>query len=908
MVHVWARSPLVEASSDGGPGARPQPAAPPQRRRRRWPLPVAACAAAAVVGWRHAGLEALAQLAAAPPPACSPSAGSTSAAPPRLAPRVRLHAQQGGREAFGPDNRDRRLQREMENVIEDDLDPHERGKSLDMLGMFEENGRAARAFPNTLEDELLNAGVRQAGPTMRRPKPLKKFKEGYWERRDLPRLDPRRLDSEGILQAMSLDELEDRVAARHGLRSAQSKYKKIITTSDRNSGSAVSWKQKREAARRIGPRQEKRRSKSTVPGDWFEKLDPEGTEEERRMALDAEDELRETWMKSVGLKRRGPEATWGMFPPEARPGQQGGSRLGFEGDEYDVEEQDEDLDSFEGVGQQMQEGDAGSRGLLRSAAQAEPVGRTGRPQVVGTGANAYLLGPPVTKKRTIGDWLMDAKPKGRRTPRKDSQPAKSDDELFETFSDIDQWFRNKKAVAKHEAKYSKMYKAVVRGVQPLPWNTVEGRKSWTDRDEKSWQELGLDTKEDEKVQKTLEKYGIPGPNKLQAEAIPAVFAGRDIVLTAMTGCGKTLAFLMPILHKYVFPTMGKKTMRDKAYELIDNGQYVKVWSRPTVLIMAPSRELSIQTWRIVRDLLKPFKTVNCSLLIGESQVKEQDEDLKNNQPAVVIGSPGRILDHALEGRLSFRGLSCVVLDEIDRLLANSRTDHMEIITQLLKKESKAQTILVSATLSNDPVAQDYAKKHLVKYRIVGPPTTMEMPPRVLHLANGAPDVVKKLMFLRRLHTSTPVANGILVFVNSHDRARKVHEQLKAMHIPSRMLSANCSVQRRSRAIRDMDSGEIDMLVATDVATRGIDFRGLTHVVNFDIPHTSLIYAHRAGRCGRHGRNGIVISLGGGGADNNRLANYARELDITLHDANVEKQVLGLCEPPDKMNRVGNIRS
>jgi len=475
------------------------------------------------------------------------------------------------------------------------------------------------------------------------------------------------------------------------------------------------------------------------------------------------------------------------------------------------------------------------------------------------------------------------------------------EDSFDSFSKSDEKYR-----AKKQAQYAKMYRAVMRDVMPLPWETVEGRRSWTDREDSDWKELGLTTPEDLIVQENLQEFGIPGPNKLQAAAIPAVFSGRDIVLSAMTGCGKTLAFLMPIIHKYVFPTDGQRTMRDRAQKMMSQGKNAKIWSRPAVLITAPSRELAMQTWRIVRDLLAPFPKLNCSLLIGDSDQRKQDEDLKDNQPAIIIGTPGRVLDHALEGRLSFRGLKCVVLDEIDRLLNNSRTDHMEIITELMRKEAKPQIVLVSATLSKDPAAQEYAEKHLTAFRTVGPTTSMEMPPRVLHLANGAPDVTKKLMFLRRLHGSTPVPNGVLVFVNNHDRARKVVEQLQQMGIPSRMLSGNCSNVRRARAIQDMDSGVIDMLVATDVATRGLDFRGLTHVVNFDIPHDHMVYAHRAGRCGRHGRNGIVISLGGGGSQNYRLKKYARQLDINLLESNVEQQQLGLVRPSEDMGRVGAV--
>jgi len=469
---------------------------------------------------------------------------------------------------------------------------------------------------------------------------------------------------------------------------------------------------------------------------------------------------------------------------------------------------------------------------------------------------------------------------------------------------------------------AKAVRSVVRKLNKLPWFMVEGKKSWTDPAGWGWQELGLDGPGMPEVEATLQDFGIEGPNNLQAKAIPAILSNKDVILTAMTGCGKTLAFLMPLVSKYVLPLKNRIMNKNQEDEFKQKVGFLqpfarkkvvnpKIWVGPPVIIVTPSRELAQQQWRILRDLLKPFENLKVSCLVGGSRVVQEDEDLKNNQPAIVIATPGRLVDHLTEGRLSLRSLKAMVFDEVDRLLYNSRRDHMDIIEEYFNR-TNAQCIAVSASISASArvakrmewFVRDNMKSPI---KTVGPKTGIEIPPRVLHLVNGAPDIEKKVMFLKRLHGSTPEPNGILVFVNNGERARKVAGALRFLGIAATHLSGNCTKESRSRSIKDMDRGRVDVLVTTDVATRGLDFRGLTHVVNFELPGDHIEYVHRAGRCGRHGHNGIVITLAAGGSKNHRLAGYAKTLGIDLMDANVDFNALGvlqssLDEVRDKMWR------
>mmetsp|Transcript_74562 Transcript_74562/g.232529 ORF Transcript_74562/g.232529 Transcript_74562/m.232529 type:complete len:357 (+) Transcript_74562:96-1166(+) len=345
---------------------------------------------------------------------------------------------------------------------------------------------------------------------------------------------------------------------------------------------------------------------------------------------------------------------------------------------------------------------------------------------------------------------------------------------------------------------------------------------------------------------------------------------------------------MPVLN---MPNLGRKVDPNRPVHMNP-----KIWATPRLLIVAPSRELAAQIQRILRDLFAPFPMLNSTLLIGGANHLRQDESLKYRLPVVVVGTPGRIMDHASEGRLDLSKLKAVVLDEIDMLLKVSRQDHLRMLIEQIPPPNKAQRILVSATgTCSDPV-EDFAGEGLRRpWKSIGPKGEVEMPPRVLHLVNGAPDVDKKMRFLKRLATSNPMPNGVLVFCNNYERARKVAESLRYMDIPAEVLSGNRSKESREQAIRNMDTGKIDMLVATDVATRGLDFREMTHVVNFELPGDANTYAHRAGRCGRMGRNGIVISLASGGKNNHRLTRYVMEIGFELFEANVQEGELCILE-------------
>lgn len=719
--------------------------------------------------------------------------------------------------------------------------------------MGPEDRPVEEAMPKEDLRRLLKEGSKKRS-TMREPY------KGYFDRRDLPQLDVKDLDQDGEFEGMTLEEIEDRVSRSLGTRTPKRPQRIWPADIPRQpprdaepargapvgpyaSGPAAATAAAARSA--AGPR----------PGAATGQRFPGGEERQPR-----------------------PSSTWGRYPPEPRAGGSTGRRLGAE--------RLEDLDPLEvqqlgrrGAQEQLLGGRGSQEQLLG--------GRGGRviDPLLGAGVKSSQPAPPPNPKGRathLSSWLMPAVIPKPRTPKEEIQKEEEFDDRA-----------NPSRVG--NSKFTKMYKAVLRRLGSLPWHHVEGQLSWTDLSEKSWKDIGIDTPQGEKLARTLEGFGVAGPNVLQVTAAPILLRGVDAILTSMTGSGKTLAFLIPLLRAHVLPALNVSTELPQA-------RLVKTWrpapkqaeSRPRLLIVAPSRELAAQTFRIVRDLLEPFPRLNCTLLLGGTNHMRQDESLKSRKPVVVVGTPGRIMDHASEGRLVLTELRAVVLDEIDSLLNVSRKDHMELLME--KITPLVQRVLVSATGAASQLTADFAMEHLREpYETIGPKNNLELPPRVLHLVNPAPDVNKKLLFLKRLSNSNPLPNGVLVFCNNFERARKVAEQLRYMNIPAEVLSGNRSKESRERAVRNMDTGKIDMLVATDIATRGLDFRGMTHVVNFELPGDSTAYAHRAGRCGRHGHNGIVISLAGGGTQNMRMSRYAAELNITLFEANVQDGELGTVE-------------
>ncbi|HSP59372.1 MAG TPA: DEAD/DEAH box helicase [Halomonas sp.] len=325
-------------------------------------------------------------------------------------------------------------------------------------------------------------------------------------------------------------------------------------------------------------------------------------------------------------------------------------------------------------------------------------------------------------------------------------------------------------------------------------------------------------------------YEVPSP--IQAQTIPALLEGRDMLGQAQTGTGKTAAFALPLLSRLDL------TRR-----------------QPQVLVLAPTRELAQQVAVSFSKYGQNLKGLEVATLCGGQEYREQLGALKRGAQ-VVVGTPGRVIDHLDRGSLKLDGLSALVLDEADEMLRMGFIDDVKRVVADTPKD--AQRVFFSATL---PVEiERIVNRYLVdpvKVAIasaVGTAASIEQ--HLVRVDGGA-----KLEALARILEVEPV-DGAIVFVRTRAACTTLMEQLSARGLSVASLSGDLDQSLRERTITRLKRGKVDILIATDVAARGLDVSRLTHIINYDLPQDSEAYTHRIGRTGRAGRTGVAITFVG----------------------------------------------
>jgi ATP-dependent RNA helicase DeaD len=321
-------------------------------------------------------------------------------------------------------------------------------------------------------------------------------------------------------------------------------------------------------------------------------------------------------------------------------------------------------------------------------------------------------------------------------------------------------------------------------------------------------------------------YEIPTP--IQTQTIPQVLAGKDILGQAQTGTGKTAAFAMPLLSQI---DLSKK--------------------EPQVLVLAPTRELAIQVAEAFQQYAAHLKGFHVLPIYGGQEYGSQIRRLKRGVH-VVVGTPGRVMDHIRRGTLKLEELTCLVLDEADEMLSMGFIEDIEWI--LKQTPAKRQIALFSATL---PIAiRRIAQKYLrnpVEISIKTRTATVETTRQRFWMVNG----LHKLDALTRILETEPF-EAILIFVRTKTATVELSEKLEARGYASAPLNGDMKQTQRERTITRLRSGKLNILVATDVAARGLDVDRISHVINYDIPYDPEAYVHRIGRTGRAGREGEAI--------------------------------------------------
>ena len=328
----------------------------------------------------------------------------------------------------------------------------------------------------------------------------------------------------------------------------------------------------------------------------------------------------------------------------------------------------------------------------------------------------------------------------------------------------------------------------------------------------------------------LDKQQITEPTPIQIAATPVLLAGKDAYLHAETGTGKTLAYLLPLFSR------------------LDATQ-----AATQIVIVAPTHELAIQIQRQCCDLAQnagwPIRSL---LLIGGTSSERQIDKLKK-KPHVVVGSPGRIGELLAKGKLKAKFIRSIVIDEADRLLTEESLLAIRAIVQA--SPPTRQLVFASATLEPESTA---AIATLAPDLVMLQAGAAAVNENIEHLylvceERDKPDELRKL-----LHALDP--ERAIVFVHRNEQSEKIAARLAHHHIPAADLNAALDKHYRKQAMDGFRSGAIRVLIASDIAARGLDIKGVTHIFNFDVPTMSKAYLHRVGRTGRAGEKGLAVTL------------------------------------------------
>lgn len=340
------------------------------------------------------------------------------------------------------------------------------------------------------------------------------------------------------------------------------------------------------------------------------------------------------------------------------------------------------------------------------------------------------------------------------------------------------------------------------------------------------------------IMDAIEKQGFSIPTPIQAKAIPVLLEGKDVMGLAQTGTGKTAAFVLPILNKLLLTPRqaGSGTGSGKG---------------PRALIIAPTRELAVQIDQVVQELGEKAKVRSCTVFGGVS-IGPQINRLRSGVD-IVVACPGRLLDHLQQETISLSMVEMLVLDEADQMFDMGFLPAIRRIARFLP--AKRQSMLFSATMPEEirslalsmlknPVHVDISER---------------APVSLISHAVYPVSINQKSDLLHSFFKNTPISSAI-VFTRTKHRAKRLAESLARSGYAVTSLQGNLSQNRRQEAMEGFRSGKYNVMVATDIAARGIDISSVSHVINFDIPSTTEAYTHRIGRTGRASRSGEAYTF------------------------------------------------
>lgn len=358
---------------------------------------------------------------------------------------------------------------------------------------------------------------------------------------------------------------------------------------------------------------------------------------------------------------------------------------------------------------------------------------------------------------------------------------------------------------------------------------------------KTFQELGVS----EEILRALEKKGVAMPTRVQEEAIPPLLAWRDVIAKAPTGTGKTFAFGIPMIE-HIDPQS-------------DDLQG---------LILAPTRELAIQIADELRGLLTFYKDIRVTVVYGGQRLEPQIRSLQQH-PQIVVATPGRLMDHYNRKNLRLDRIKTVILDEADRMLDMGFFDDVTKILDRIKNRTNLG--LFSATISQEVMTVSWMyQRDEVEITV---PADTDNRPDITQYSITCPPLEKIEMTSRLIRTLR--LERTIVFCNTKVMCQRLRDDLVRMGLDADCIHGDIPQQKREKTMRTFKDGKLPILIATDVASRGIDVDDVDCVINYDVPEENEYYIHRIGRTGRARKKGIAVSILGTFPEQAKLAEIAK---------------------------------
>ncbi len=366
----------------------------------------------------------------------------------------------------------------------------------------------------------------------------------------------------------------------------------------------------------------------------------------------------------------------------------------------------------------------------------------------------------------------------------------------------------------------------------------------------SFEALGLHTS----IVKAVSVAGYEKPTPVQEQAVPAGIAGRDLLVSSQTGSGKTAAFILPAIQRISEQPEPQRPRMDGPPQRMKGRRPRPSPAKPSLLVLTPTRELALQVTTATAQYGRHLRRIVCASILGGMPYPKQ-LDMLARMPDIIIATPGRLLDHIDSGRIDLSALDMLVFDEADRMLDMGFSDDIEAIVGATP--ATRQMLMFSATM--DRRIEQLAERMMrdpQRIEIAAAKVDQSNIEERLHFTD---DVSHKQQLLDHLLRDSSLKQAIVFTATKRD-ADSLAERLTEHGFSAGALHGDMHQGARNRTLTALRRGQLRVLVATDVAARGIDVPDITHVVNFDLPKQAEDYVHRIGRTGRAGRSGIAINL------------------------------------------------